>query len=555
MLKKLSIWGWMTFILLSMGLPLSANATGWMHFARYVFQNGYWYQTGYYSIHFNSLPQASAATPRTLLSDFHAYYFPSPGLLAMPGNAFFQGLQSERIKKSRKEEESDQCANVPSLSTEGVSSIHVQVFEESRRITLEITDPQGQTTSINDHGSAMDLILVMYHRSIYSRPPSANRGEKDKELFQWVNSKVSSQTESKGLFADPVFGTSCEWQLHTYLNHETHTVGWQMISPQVPGIILLPVVLEPFAQAIPVENHPIVQGLGELGGSLDHPPVVTVFYPFPTTPTTQTVNIPPHYEVNPELQNQEGDTPVQPLTYENVQLEVATGDLSLSDDNGPPQSSEEMNEDIFQLMDIQFTDLETFFQTRNPGIVASQIRASLENADAHDRDQKLEQIGRYLLEGRSDKDPDASAKAYRLLQKALKGELPGFKLFGISVVPKTCKDGADHKDYRRYEDDDRDRNDRGGSFGQSSGANQGGYVHFYPSPNHSGQVGDNVGHSASSGRRTATAMFTAVPRNRSDWAGARGKLMDHWLETTIHQFSQMAVVPAGSSGALPSSTH
>ncbi|MGI9282236.1 MAG: hypothetical protein ACR2PX_21760 [Endozoicomonas sp.] len=562
-----SKWGRVIFILFSMGLPLSAKAIDWVHFARYIFQNGYWYQTGYYSIHFNESPEANAATPHTPVSDYQAYHFPAGGALAVPVGEFFQNQPSETVKKVREGGETGQCLNVPSLDPRRVSSNHVRIFSEGGQFRVEIEDSNGVKSSVSGAGYPIDAMLRFYLQKIYasreevsserheggasndSGQTQSQQQEAELNTFQSISQRVRSQTERPGIFFDPIFGTNCQWQIQAYLNNQTHSVGWHMLSAQAPAVILLPVFLEPAAQFIPLENHPIVQGLENLGGSLENPPGISAIQP------ASTVNSFSQYEMSPEFQAQGAVLPSQPINYENVPVNQAITEQPTSDDTVPPEPEEAMTETIFNTMDIQFTDILTHFQTDRFATVASMIRDALGDADLYERDETLEQISQYLQNGRANKDPEVSAKADRLLKKALRGQLSGFRLFGISVVPKTCKDGDVEEDYRRDQDDDEDENQRRGSFSQKSTSPSAGYVRFcLPEPAESNGAGFTA-HDSQTRQHSPLSGESGKDDNHTYWEGTRSKLIDQWLEARVYQLSQTGMEPLGSSGALPSSTH
>ncbi|KEQ17038.1 hypothetical protein GZ78_14115 [Endozoicomonas numazuensis] len=295
-----------------------------------------------------------------------------------------------------------------------------------------------------------------------------------------------------GEYIDGLWGISCGWAMDALYDIATGTMSMEMTHSDHNPILLVPILLNQVPEVLVAGLQNLQVPVELLAGlNVVAPVVPPAQIPLAPAPALQPVhdyenvpleaNVGTGSESNPTVSsNEAGQTPtdgtgVNPVAqYDQVALDTTdegqtiVGPWDLLTGNDPMTSVRRRGYELMQM--------------------------ALRNDDAtQDRDYQLSRV-RLEIRNNSRMIPDRAQRLALLerFEKALNGEIFEFRLWGINVVPKTCKEGAGENNFKR-DDEDPDSSGAGGTGRRTAPEKSrnrernGGYFVWQPSGQPSGQ--------------------------------------------------------------------
>ncbi|MGI9282234.1 MAG: hypothetical protein ACR2PX_21750 [Endozoicomonas sp.] len=343
----------------------------------------------------------------------------------------------------------------------------------------------------NDLGfSSMDLLQVLYVEDAKESNNTdkmlqflveGDEGDPDADLGQFSEGQISALQEFRrrarravvqqhGEYIDGLWGISCGWVIDALYDIESGNLSLEMTHSDQNPILLVPIPLNQVPEVLMAGLQNLNVSAELLAGMTVAPPFVLPMLPAPVVPPVQPVQnydeVPlenggaPDLEDSPTVSSDETTQTSSGASAESRVAEyddVALDETDEGQGTGNPWDLLVGNEPI------------TAVRRRGYELMQSALR---NNPPIQDREYQLRRV-RLEIKNNDKLIPDREQRKALLEQfnKAINGEIVGFRLWGINVVPKTCKDGKPEEVVRR--DDEDPGNSGAGGSGSRSGSRSG----------------------------------------------------------------------------------
>ena len=276
--------------------------------------------------------------------------------------------------------------------------------------------------------------------------------------------------QQHGEYIDGLWGISCGWVIDALYDIESGNLSLEMTHSDQSPILLVPIPLNQVPEVLMAGLQNLNVSAELLAGMTVAPPFVLPMLPAPVVPPVQPVQncdeVPLENGGAPDLED--SPTVSSEETTQTSSSASAVSRVAEYDDVALDETDE--GQGTGNPWDLLVgNDPYAAVRRRGYELMQSALRNDL---PIQDREYQLRRV-RLEIKNNDKLIPDREQRKALLEQfdKAINGEIVGFRLWGINVVPKTCKDGKPEEVVRR-DDKDPDNSGAGGS-GSRSGSRLG----------------------------------------------------------------------------------